>query len=365
MPLYQADDIADVVKGTLNELGELKWTDIVSNLQEHVFLSRLLKKEKVGFKAGKDIQWNLQVAQNNSARMVALGQADVVNVVDTMQQASIPWRHMTASWAVIRQTLKMNREPRTIFNLLKEYRSSAMISIAELMETQGWNAPAGSTPDTLNTYGIPYWIVPNATQGFNGGNPWNFSGGSGGLSSTTYPNWSNYTDSYVGVTKTDFVRKWRRAAVFTNFMSPVNADIPTYNTGNKYGYYTTYYVLGLCEEILDQQNDNLGKDVASQDGQLVFRRTPVCWVPKLETLSGTGMSGTFSNATYASTGGYPVNPLFGINWGVFRPVFLESEYMVEQGPYMVPFQHTTLQTFVDLTWNVECRDRRRNFVLTQ
>ncbi len=364
MPVYQADDIGDVVKGVMVDFGELKWTDIVSNLQEHVFLGKMLKKEKVGFKAGRDLQWNLQVAQSGTARMVGLGQPDIINDVDTMQTASIPWRHTTANWQMIRQLVKMNREPRTIFELIKEKRSATQISIAELMETQGWSQPTNSS-DSLNVFGVSYWLVPNATQGFNGGNPFGFTAGAGGLSSTTYPNWANYTDQYNVVSKADFVRKWRRAAVFTNFMSPVNADIPSYNTGNKYGYYSTNLVIGLCEEILEQQNDNLGKDIASHDGQLVFRRVPVIWAPKLEVLSGVGMSGTFSNATYTSSGGYPVNPMYGINWGVFRPVFLEGEYMLEDGPKQHPYQHAVMVTFIDCTWNLECRDRRRCFVLTQ
>jgi hypothetical protein len=293
--------------------------------------------------------------------MVALGQPDVINIVDTMQTASIPWRHATTSWAVIRQTLKMNREPAKIYDLLKEYRTASMISLAELLETQGWNAPTGSS-DALNLFGIPYWLVPNTTQGFNGGNPYGFSAGAGGLSSSTFANWSNYTDSYNAVTKADFVRAWRRAYVFCDFEAPSGVDVPSYDTGRKMGFYSTYYVVGLAEEILEQQNDNLGHDVASKDGQVMFRQVKLTWVPRLETLSS---STAFNNTTYAASGGYPKNPLFGIQWGVMRPIFLKGEYLVEHGPVPSPYNHTVLQTFLDLSVNFECRDRRLNFVLTQ
>ncbi len=365
MALTQADDIADLVKGTLVDLGRLKWTLIATNYQKYVFGSHMLHKEKVGFESGRDIQFNLQVAQSLAARMVALGQQDVVNIVDTMQTAVIPWRHSTTSWAVVRQTLKMNREPAKIFDLLKEYRAASMVSMADLLETQGWNTP-NSSSDNLNVLGLPHWLVPNTTQGFNGLNPFGFSAGCGGLSSVTYPNWANYTDSYGNVTKQDFVRRWRRASDFCEFEAPVGVDHSSYETGGGYGYYCTYYVKGLAEEILEQQNDNLGHDIASMDGKVMFRRTPLTWVPRLETLSGTGgMSTGFSNSTYTSQGGYPLNPLFGICWKVMRPIFLKGEYMLEHGPVPVPFQHTALQTFLDLTWNVICHDRRLNFVLTQ
>jgi hypothetical protein len=364
LPL-QADNDLDLITITLRELGELKWTDIVSPLQEHVFLSRILKKEKVGFHAGTSIQFNVQVNPSGAARMTGMMATDVVNIADLMTTAVLPWRHANTNWGVDLREIAMNREPRKIVDIVKERRAGAMISLAELLETQGWTAPTSST-DSTNMFGIPYWIVPNATQGFNGGNPFGFSAGAGGLSSTTYPNWANYTDQYVDPTKLDLIRRWRRAAYFTNFMSPVNTDIPTYNTGNKYGYYTTYFIIQRVEEACEQQNDNLGNDIASKDGQAVFRRNPIVWVPKLDALSGTGMSGTFSNSTYTSAGGYAVNPVLGINWGVFRPVFLEGWYMREDGPYPLKgIQHTVAATQIDLTINLECRDRRRQFCLTQ
>lgn len=365
MPVLQAQQDLDLLTTTLQELGELKWTDIVSALQEHVILSRLLKKEKVGFNAGTFIQFNVQVNPSNSAKMTGMFATDVVNVVDLMTTANLPWRHANTNWAVDGREIAMNREPRKIVDLVKERRAGAMISLAELLEQQFWNQPSSST-DNLNIFGIPYWIVPNTTQGFNGGNPFGFSAGAGALSSTTYPNWANYTDQYVDPTKLDLIRRWRRAAYFTGFMSPVNADIPTYNTGNRYGYFTTYFVIQRMEEAAEQQNDNLGNDIASKDGYAVFRRNPIIWVPKLETLSGTGMSGTFSNSTYTASGGYAVNPVFGINFGVMRPVFLEGWYMREQGPYPLNgIAHTVFSTQLDVTLNLECRDRRRQFILTQ
>jgi hypothetical protein len=363
--VLQADQDLDLITITLRELGEHKWTDIVSALQEHIFLSRVLKKEKVGFHAGPSIQFNVQVNPSGAAKMTGIGATDNVNIVDLMTTANLPWRHANTNYGVDGREIAMNREPRQIVNLVKERRAGAMISLAELLETQAWTLPSGVN-DQLNLFGVPYWIVPNATQGFNGGNPFGYTAGAGNLSSTNFPNWANYTDQYSDPTKLDLIRKWRRAAYFTNFMSPVNADIPTYNTGNKYGYYTTYFIVQRVEEAAEQQNDNLGNDIASKDGQAVFRRNPIVWVPKLEQLTGNGMSGTFVNATYASTGGQAVNMVYGINWGVFRPVFLEGWYMREDGPYPLRgIQHTVYAVQVDITLNVECRDRRRQFVLTQ
>ena len=365
MPTLQADNDLDLFTVTLRDLGEYKWTDDVSALQEHIFLSRILKKEKVGFHAGTGLQFNVQINPSGAARMVGLGAPDIVNIVDLMTTGNIPWRRLTTNYGVIGQEIAMNREPRKIVDLVKERRAGCFISAAELLETQCWSLPGG-TNDSTNLFGLPYWIVPSTTQGFNGTNPFGYSAGAANISSSQFPNWANYTDKYVDFTKLDLIRAWRRAAYFTNFMSPVNADVPTYNTGNKYGYFTTYLVLQRCEEAAEKQNDNLGNDIASKDGQAVFRRNPIVWVPKLESLSGLGMAGTFSNSTYASSGGQAVNMVYGINFGVLQPVFLEGWYMRETGPFPLNgIQHTVYAVHVDCDLNIICRDRRRQFILTQ
>jgi hypothetical protein len=118
---------------------------------------------------------------------------------------------------------------------------------------------------------------------------------------------------------------------------------PSYGTGARYGYYTNYDVIGPLEEVLEAQNDNLGNDIASKDGQLLFRQVPVTWCPFLEDRAG--------------------DPIYGINWGQFKPAFLSGEYLREEGPVKASNQHTVFQTHVDLTMNVMCTDRRANFVL--
>jgi hypothetical protein len=91
-------------------------------------------------------------------------------------------------------------------------------------------------------------------------------------------------------------------------------------------------------------------------------------VPKLDKLSGTGAAGAtgkFVNATYASSGGMPVNPVYMIDWGVMNVAFLGGWYMREHGPYIVPGQSTTYANQIYFIWNCICRDRRKMSVLTQ
>lgn len=344
MAFLQADDIADLIKTTQRDLGRMKWTDISYSLQEYIALPMILQREKVSFQSGYGIQWNVAVATSGAAKDTELYATDSVNVSDVMQTANIPWRHVTTNYAIERREIAMNRAPAEIVDLVRIRRNDAMIDMAKHLEERFWTKPSAST-DNQRMYGIPYWIVyPGTVSGdgsFAGGNPSGFSAGAGNLDSGQYSGWKNWAATYSSITKEDLVRKWRKAATFTNFKAPVPS--PSYSTGSNYGYYTNYNVIGPLEEALEAQNDNLGNDIASKDGKLLFRQVPVTWVPYLESNSA--------------------NPVYGINWGCLKPAFLAGEYMREEGPTAASNQHTVFVTHVDTTLNLMCSNRRMNFVL--
>jgi hypothetical protein len=346
MPILQAEDIADLITTTQRNLGEMKWTDLSYSLQEHIALPQLLNKNKVSFVSGTGIQWNLMIGTTGSTKEVGLYGTDSVNVSDVMITANIPWRHINTNYAIERREIAINRSPSQIVDLVKIRRHDAMTDMAGFMETRFWRRPSG-TSDTLSIYGVPYWLVwtdnssTNVNGGFDGGNPTGFSAGAANVDSAIYPNWRNWCGKYTAVTKDDLIAKWRRASTFTNFKPPVTA--PSYQNGNMYGYYTNYNVIGQLERILETQNDNLGNDVASKDGRVTFRQLPITWCPHLEGRGG--------------------DPIYGINWGSFRPVFLSGEYMREEGPSKASNQHTVFVTHIDTTMNLQCTNRRVNFVL--
>ncbi|HPP02742.1 MAG TPA: phage major capsid protein [bacterium] len=336
-----AEQIVDLLTTTQKDLGRLEWVNLTTDLQEYVALPKILKKESVKFSGGIGIQWNVKVAYTNSAHNVGLFEEDSLKIGDGMKTASIPWRHCSAHYAFERREVLMNRGPYQIVDLYRSRRQDGQLSLAELMEQNFWGKPDDST-DEMTPYGVAYWVVKNSTEGFNGGNPSGFSDGCGGLSSVTYPRWRNWTAQYAEITREDLVRKWRKAATFTKFISPVEGP-KDYNRGDRYGYYTNYNVIGPLEELLDDRNDNLGPDLATNDGKVLFRRLPVVWVPYLESDS--------------------TDPIYGINWGVFQPVFLDGDYLHEEKPQAVSNSHNVFAVYIDCTFNFRCTDRRRLFVL--
>tara|TARA_Y100000004_G_scaffold164609_2_gene194872 strand:+ start:6550 stop:7617 length:1068 start_codon:yes stop_codon:yes gene_type:complete len=346
MATLQADDIVDLITITQRDLGKLRWTDLSYDLQEYIALPSILQKEKVTYGSGFGMQWNVMTGTSGATKDVGLYEVDSVNVADVMTTANVPWRHMTTNYAIERREIAMNTGAAQIVDLVKIRRHDAMVDLAKHLETRWWSKPDTSS-DTLKIFGVPYWITwtdnssasPNG--GFDGGNPDGFSAGAGGIDSNSVSSWKNWCAKYTNVSSTDLIRKWRKAATFTKFMAPQPS--PSYGTGARYGYYTNYDVIGPLEEVLESQNDNLGNDIASKDGQLLFRQVPVTWCPFLEDRAG--------------------DPIYGINWGQFKPAFLSGEYLREEGPTKASNQHTVFQTHVDLTMNVMCTDRRANFVL--
>jgi len=343
---YQADDYADLVTTTLRHLEKRTWADIVVDNQNHIAMPKILKKKSVTFGSGYGHQFNVRVFSNNAARNVKLNETDNPTTADTQKTGNVPWRHAETHWALEERIIAMNRSPAQLVSLLSTSRVDAMTDLAELMESNFWGAPSSSS-DTLSPYGVPYWIVKNNTTGFNGGHPSGFSD-VGGLSQTTYSRWANWTAQYTSVQKNDAVRKWREAATKTSFKPPVDGAFS--NMGNQYGFYTDYTVLGTLEEILESQNDNLGNDVASKDGNVMFRRIPVEWVSYFDNNSGTVDT---------------TNPIYGINWSVFKPCFLSGEYLKETKVAPHPLHHRTITQYTDCTFNFFCVDRRRNFVLSK
>jgi hypothetical protein len=326
------------VNDTLKDLGKPKFTDISSNLQIHVAMSNLLRKNRVVLESGSGIQFNVLVSQSNAARNVSLAESDNVNLVDGMVQASTVWRNSLTSYMMIEQLMAMNREPARIVDYVKQQRIMALISLAELMENNFWNAPPST--DSKTPLGVPYWITKNATKGFTGGNLTGYTTVAG-LSNATYPNWANWNAPYTAVSRDDFIRGVREAATKILFRPPVDG-IPTPNTGDEYGFYTNYAVLQPLEEAVESQNDNLGKDVASMDGKTLFRRVPVAWVPWLERDT--------------------TNPFYGINWGFFKTYILRGWWLRETSIAHTPGQHTVASHFIDSTYQFVSKNRRCHMV---
>lgn len=339
MAALQADDVGDLIKATLRDLGELKWTDNALPLQDYVAMRSLLKKERVVFDGGYGHQWQVMVDDLGTAKMTGLRERDDYTDRDVMIQATVPYRHATWNYSMDRREIKMNASSkRRVYDYIKSKRCAAMLSGAELLEDQFWGTPDSAS--TKDIYSINYYIVKNATTGFNGGAPSGFTTVAN-INPTTYTRWKNYTAEYVALSEDDLLTKWRRAVDSCKFVSPV--EMPTYNRGDRWGFYTNMDVLSALQKLQRSQNENLGEDMDKFNGTVYFRRNPVRWVPKLDADAQ--------------------DPIYGINWGEMYFAMLKDEYLLESDPHPVANQHTMTAVDIDLSLNLKCTNRRANFIL--
>ena len=338
----QAGDVLDLVAMTQKDLGKGKFTMAATDYQEFIGFRELLRSKRVSMQSGTGIQWNVMTKHAGAAHVTGLFAVEPVNYASVMQTASVDWRHISTNYPIDERMIAMNRTPARIVNLVTTGRTQANVGLAELVEGFLWeDTPAANTNDP---FGVPYYLVNNATAGFTGGNPtYDSTGGAGGLDSVTHERWRNWSDNYVNISKADLIRRMRKAATKTKFVNPV--AVPEYGGAISRGIYTNYDVIAGCEEALEDQNDNLGNDLASKDGRTMFRGTPLTWVPYLD-----------SAVSYAAN-----DTVLGIDWSQMELAFLAGEFMKEVGPTRIDLQPRTIVTFIFCTYNLVCRKRQSQF----
>jgi hypothetical protein len=333
-----ATRLHDLVTTTLRDLGKPNYTELATDTQDHVAWNELLQTNRVEMQSGTGVQWDVMVNHSQSARNQGLGGRDEIDIVDTMTSAQADWRGTTVNWAFLGPEIDMNAEPARIVDLVKQREAAAMIALAEKMESNFWGPPVASD-DEVTPWGIKTWLVKNATTGFTGGAPSGYS--TIGLNPTTFSRWKNFAGLYGDITPDDLFALWSKAATLTKFKAPVKT--PTFDTGYKMAFYTNYAALAPMEQQLRVQNSDLGNDLAKYDGEVMFRRIPVRWVPRLD----------------ADT----TNPVYGINWGSFKTIYLKNWWLRRTRVPIYPGQHTMNATFLDCIYQWVMKNRRCHFVL--
>jgi hypothetical protein len=339
MPTLTDLECIDLVAGTMYNLGPPTFTQIAQELPEYEVMDKWLRGDKVVVDSGIGIQRALMTKLAGAARHVGLAETDNPDIADLMDQINIPWRHADTHWAWERRELLMNKGKAVIFKVVEPRRAGAMIDLAEELEEKAWSAPAAA--DKKLPYGLPYWVVMNASAGFNGGLPSDHTT-VGGIDPTTEERWRNYTGTYGAVTKADLIKKLRKAHRNCKWKSPVGVKDFNSKIGMKYRLYTDEETVSDIEDVGESQNENLGRDVASMDGEIVFKKHPIVWVPQLDVAPPAA------------------NPIYMINHSTFYPVVLEGDNLRESTPEKSPTQHNVFVVYVDLSYNFVCVDRRRN-----
>ena len=337
----QYADIDDAVLLTQEKLiNRGSFLDHQTDLTDFVAVRELWKGRKKVFDGGDDWEFQAQIDHNHSARAVGLYETDGGAITDTMITLKVNPRHLNAFYHYDQREPAFQRGGVKIVDLVQTRVTAMQMSLFELMEEILWTKPEDSDDDKT-PFGMTYWVTKAAAEGFNGGDPDGFLLGRAGKTTAAYPRWANYGSPYVAVTKEDLIRKMRRGSRQTKFRSPVSHATPKVG-GMKNGIYTNDGVIGIMEEILEDQNMNLGNDLASKDGRTLFKGTPVQYVPKLDDDTQ--------------------NPVYTIDWMWMAIGILAGWENQLTKPYMVPNKHTVRRVDNDCTLQMICTDLRRQGV---
>lgn len=335
----QYADIDDAVLSTQqNFVKKGAFTDLQTDLQDHVLVRELWKGRQKVFEGGDPWEFEAQIDHNWSAKVVGMYEKDGSALSDTLIKGEVHPRHINAHYIYDKHEKAFQRGNKAIVNYIKSKYVGMIVSVWELLEEILWSQP----PDDNKTpFGVAYWVTKSATEGFNGPNPTNFPSGKAGISQGTYDRWANWTDDYVAVSGEDLIRKMRKGARQIKFRSPVSHTTPKVG-GMKNGVYVGETVIGQIEEVLEDQNMNLGNDVASKDGKAVFKSTPFTYAPYLDRDTS--------------------NPVYLLDWMWMALGVMAGWENRTTGPYMVSDMHNVSRVDIDATMNMICTDLRRQAV---
>jgi hypothetical protein len=337
-------DLDDLVVATLPLFKRHKITDISPDLNEYIS-SKIMNEKMVTERGGERINFKVKVRNTGLARNTGMLSEDVTGIEDVLVSASVPWTKQTVNWSYSVDEPEFQSDPETIIDILRVRDLDAMTDMAELNEENLWSAPTATTDN--RPMGIPFWLQKDtntaANDGtLNGRDPSGFTAGRGGLSSTTYPKWRNWTFRYSAYTIDDLVRKIKRSLVFTKFVPPVPTPELGYGSAMR-EIYTSYRVIEPLERLAENRNENLGNDLARYLGQVVVGGVPIRLSHFLE-----------ANDTN--------DPLYGIDWGVFRPFVRKGANMRRMGPIQMPKQHDGKTVHYDTWMNYCCYNLRKCWV---
>jgi len=338
----EIDDAVLLTQENLIKRGS--FLDLQTDLSDHVFVREMWKGRQKRFEGGHPWQFQAQIDHNYSAQAVGLYETDGTSLTDTMIQGEVEPRHVNAHYIYDQREPSFQRGGKAIVDLVQTRYVAMMVSLYEKLEEYLSSKPVDST-DTKTPYGLTYWVLKynDATGSFHGHNPTGFDSGRAGIDSTAagQERWSNWSASYVAVSKEDLIRKMRRGDRKTKFRSPVSHAQPDLGAMRN-GKYTNDAVLGYMEELLEDQNMNLGNDLDSKGGATLFKGTPVMYVPKLDDDTS--------------------NPVYSLDWQWFAVGVLSGWENNLTKPYMVPNKHTVRRVDLDATLQMVCTNLRRQAV---
>lgn len=342
--------LADLIATTLKDLPESQF-EVMWDSQEFEFV-RIYEQSRRRIDGGSSIQRNVILDEKGNAKYRRLFDTDEPKVDSLQKQIDVPWVQLGTdySWDVL-EIMRNRNSPRGYIDLVEGRRVERLWGLAELIEDKGWVAPVDKN-DTLNPYGIPYYLnfLDNAvTSGGFKGKTVRFTDGTtdttvAGIDGNLEAKWRNYADVYVKIDNA-LLRKMRKAFLLGRFRPPAFIRSPGQdNPGPMAKIYADADITVELQDLSDKRDDNntqkdlAGKALVDVEGTTFFNRRPIVYIPQLD--------------------GASFDPLYYVDWSKIQPIVQEGYWMEESEPMIDRGQHTTVTVFVDGSHNNLCINRR-------
>ncbi len=337
-----ASQLADLVLLSQESFKKGVFTQDAQTYQDYFCLNLLFQPKKRKTQGGKSIFHPMQFTQSDTARHTALYGEKSTTVTDLASSITCPWRFTENDTAWDLDEVAMNAGREQIVDLINMRRSDMYLGLYELLEDAIFKTPTSGS-DVLTPYGIPVWVVYNATDGFTGGDPTYPSGGAGGVATADEANWKNYSFTYTSVTDDDLVLHMRRAAKAIRWRSPTKVAGSNMARSPKQVFTTTENTLSM-ETLASQRNDNLGTDFAIYMDEAMWKRHPIRNVERLDDTTDLNV---------------PSDPIYMLNTDFIYPVFLQGRGFKESAPiHLKETQPTVVRLDLRMAWNLICTSRR-------
>lgn len=351
-------DLIDLQRTTLENLPNLDF-EVALQYQSYLVCDKWFGQDKIKIESGTSIKRNIILDDSGNAIHVRLYQKVPVNVADVQFQITAPWVQARTHYTIERREALRNRAPARYVELLKSRRVDGMVSLANLIEQDGWKSPENSSDD-LNPRGLPYWlnkVIPAAGVGYDAaidittggfvGRRVLFNDGTqtitdvGGINPTAQAKWRNYAAVYSAVSTTDLVRAMRKAFYATSFQSPMLVKDLERGPKAQYRIYAGLDELVALEELAHTQNvgsDLLGPDLAKFHGVTAFRRVPLEYAPLLD----------------ADTS----DPIYMVNHNNIYPFVQDGDWLRENEPMSDVESNNVFVTIIDNSYQFFNKNRR-------
>lgn len=361
-----AEDIDDLYNLVVEDYFTFKDTfaDLAALVPDAFVAARVLNKAKKKGGSHK-FTWNLKVRNVGTYRSnVGLFDVNTPDRADMFIKGEDTYTGMNiGTYYDINEDEFASPSMAVKVEYMKELISAAIQRLMLGFSGDLWSYPTTSAEKGI--HGFPYWVAKSATTtvetfGFNGQAIYS-DDTVGGVNQATYTSWKNGTAVVGTLASEDGLDQWSRAMNRCNFRTQSDKIGSPEDRGvdGKYAFYTTEDNFEALERYTRNQNDNVGKDLGAYRGSVVFRNTPVLY---LNEFTYEELEEGVANPAY---GKHDDNPLYGINWDTFTFFTKLGTGFKKTGPDPRPGQRFVREVNWDQFAQLACRDRRKNFVITQ